>query len=356
MVTPPASGPALLRPNAAHDYIAVVSSSHVLVTGATGFVGRAMLEHLRTSVSGADQTPWIVRAAVRNAGRGAAPLPLGIEVSSIGDIDGMTRWEAALQGIDAVLHLAGVAHQRSSHDLAARFDSVNTQGTHRLATQARDAGVRRFVFVSSVKANGEQTSISAPFQPHVAVADDPALDDYGRSKARAELKLQELAVPGVFDVVIVRPPLVYGHGVRANFAALARAVALGIPLPLGSIRNLRSLVYVENLVDFLATVLTHPNAINRIFLVSDGMDVSTPELVRRMAEALGVPARLLPCPPALLRLAGRVLPAGAGAMDRLIGSLRVDSGAARDALGWTPPFTLDQALRRTFRPAALELP
>lgn len=302
-----------------------------------------MLEQLR-----AVATRWIVRVAIRDAGASVGQPLTGVEVHDVGNIDGTTRWESVLDGVDVVVHLAGLAHQRQSAGLAARFHLVNTEGTLNLARQARDAGIRRFVFVSSIKVNGEQTSIAVPFQPTVAVPDDPALDDYGRSKARAEIGLQTLAVPGIFDVVIVRPPLVYGAGVRANFAALARAVARGVPLPLRSVVNLRSLVYVENLTDFLASTLEHPDACNRIFLVSDGMDVSTPELVRRLAAAIGVSPRLVPCPPALLRFAGRLLPSGSGAVDRLIGSLRVDTRSGCETLGWTPPYTLDQALRRTF--------
>ena len=321
----------------------MVPTSRVLVTGATGFVGRAMLERLQAAPHA-----WQARAAVRN-GREDSVLSLATrDIVAVGGIDGDTGWHPALEGIDAVLHLAGLAHQRDSATLAARFRAVNIDGTLNLARQAKAAGARRFVFVSSIKVNGEQTPIDAPYLPTRADPERPGIDAYAKSKALAELGLQALAEPGVFDVVIVRPPLVYGPGVRANFAALARAVHRGIPLPLGSVRNLRSLVYVQNLADLLAVTLDHPQAPGCVFLVSDGADVSTPELIRRLATAMQVSPRLLPWPPALLRLAGRCMPGARGAVDRLIGSLRADVSANRERLGWTPPYTLDEALLRTF--------
>ena len=308
-----------------------MTATRVLVTGATGFVGRALVRRLL-----ADGRP--VRAAVRP---GATALPREVETAAIGDIGPDTDWRTALAGIDAVVHLAARAHvvHDSSPDAHTLYRAVNTLGTLRLAEAAATAGVRRFVFLSSARVHGER-STGAPFTESSPLA---ATDPYGRSKAEAERGLAALAAAGGLDPVILRPPLVYGPGARGNFARLVRLVARGVPLPFGAVRNHRSLVYLGNLVDAIVRTLDHPAAARETFMVSDREDVSTPELVRRIARALGKPARLIPVPPAVLRLGGRLV-GRADDVARLLDDLVVDSSRIGERLGWRPPFTLDEGL------------
>jgi nucleoside-diphosphate-sugar epimerase len=236
----------------------------------------------------------------------------------------------------------------AAHDPLSEYRRTNVHGTLNLARQAAASGVRRFIFVSSVKVNGESTVLGRSFRPD----DMPALQDpYGISKMEAEQGLRQIAAETGMDVVIIRPPLVYGPGVKANFAALMRAVQRSWPLPLGAVHNQRSLVAVGNLVDFIITCTTHPAAANQTFLISDGQDLSTTELVRGMAHAAGVSARLLPVPVPLLRLAGRAL-GKADAIDRLCGNLQVDISKARTLLGWEPPVSVEEGLRRAMRGGA----
>jgi UDP-glucose 4-epimerase len=227
-------------------------------------------------------------------------------------------------------------------DPLEEFRRVNVQGTLNLARQAAAAGVRRFVFISSIKVNGEATQLGRSF-----TADDaPApLDAYGVSKMEAEQGLRELAAQTGMEVIIIRPPLVYGPGVKANFAAMMRWLQRGVPLPLGAIHNQRSLVALDNLVDLIVTCHTHPAAANQTFLVSDGEDVSTSELLRRMGQALDRPARLLPVPQSWLKLAAAMV-GKSDVAQRLCGSLQVDISKTRQLLSWTPPLSLDQGLKR----------
>lgn len=299
----------------------------VLVTGAAGFVGQALCRTLA-------EAGFRVRGATR---RPAA----GIEAAAVGEIGPDTDWRAALHGVDAVVHLAARVHvmRDTAADPEQAFHAVNAAGTERLARQAAAAGVRRLVYVSSVKVNGERTA-ARPFDAADAAAPQ---DPYGRSKWAAEQALQAVSRESGLETVAVRPPLVYGPGVGGNFLRLMKLVKSGVPLPLASLRNRRSLIYLGNLVDLLALCLRHPEAAGATFLVSDGEDLSTGELVRRLARALGRPPRLLPCPPALLRLAGTL--AGRGdEVARLADSLQVDDGALRRRLGWSPPFTVDQGI------------
>lgn len=299
----------------------------LLVTGATGFVGAAVCARAR---------------AQGIATRGTSRRSADVVVTEMGPD---TEWSSALAGCRAVVHAAARVHvmdDRSADPLAA-FRQTNTAGTLHLARQAAAAGVRRFVFVSSVKVNGEGTAAGHPF----TAADAPAPQDaYGISKMEAEQGLRQIAADTGMEVVIVRPPLVYGPGVKANFAALMRWLQRGIPLPLGAVtENRRSLVALDNLVDLLITCIDHPAAANQTFLVSDGEDLSTTGLLRRMGEAMGSPARLIPVPPALLRLGAAALGKGDVAQ-RLLGSLQVDITHTRQTLGWTPPITVDEGLRR----------
>jgi nucleoside-diphosphate-sugar epimerase len=310
-----------------------MSSVKVAVTGANGFVGRA--------VCAASKTHGM---AVRAICRSSLDVPAGVEGVVISNIDAGTDWQHALTGCHVVVHLAARVHvmQDAATDPLLEFRRVNVQGSLNLARQAAAAGVRRFVFISSVKVNGEATGPGHPFK-----ADDrPApLDAYGISKMEAEQGLRELAAQTGMQVVIIRPPLVYGPGVKANFAAMMRWLGRGLPLPLGAIANQRSLVALDNLVDLIMTCITHPVAANETFLVSDGEDVSTTELLRRMGRAMGCPARLLPVPASLLKLAATLV----GKRDvaqRLCGSLQVDIAKTRQLLGWRPPLTLDQGLKK----------
>ena len=304
----------------------------VLVTGAGGFVGRALCEALAA-------TPRTVRRAVR----AAPPGPEGAVAT--GDVGPDTDWRAALEGVQCVVHLAARTHvlREAAADPLAEYRRVNVDGTLRLAEQARQCGARRLLFMSSVKVNGEATE--RPFTERDAPRPE---DAYGVSKWEAEQALAAFAARSGMEVVVLRPPLVYGPGVKGNFLRLLDAVARGALLPLASIANRRSLIHVGNLVEAVAVAIDAPQAAGKTYLVSDGEDVSTPDLVRALAHALGVRARLLPCPPRLLRLAAAAVGQGAQ-MGRLTGSLQVDGSALRRELGWQPRHTLAQGLAETAR-------
>lgn len=305
----------------------------VLVTGANGFIGRALVHRL------AHDDRLSVRAAVRRP----AQFPPGVEQTP-GDLEPGRNWNDSLEGVTHVVHLAARVHMMrdTAPDPALQYHRVNVDGTMALARSAVAAGVRRFVYLSSLKVNGESGLFTERDRPSPR-------DEYAISKHEAELMLRELAQQGTLEAVIIRPPLVYGQGVGANFAQLIRAVGRGMPLPLGAVRNHRSFVGVDNLVDFIVTCLDHPAAANETFLVSDGDDLSTPELVRRLARAMERPARLIPVPPLLLRLAARA--AGRrDAAERLLASLQADISKARGTLSWSPPVTVDEGLARTVRP------
>lgn len=306
----------------------------VLVTGANGFVGRRAVARLA-----ADGRQ--VRAVVRAL---PAATDRAVDWRSVGDLADVADWQPLLAGVGAVIHLAGRAHKMNEWPAEEYlYRRVNVELTLRLARAAAEAGVRRFVFVSSVKASGEST---AP-EECLSSADQPApVDPYGLSKFEAERGLRELSAATGLEVVIVRPPLVYGPGVGANFLRLMNAVDRGLPLPFGAVENRRSLVFVGNLVDALVVCAEHPQAAGRTYLVSDGEDVSTPELVRAIAGALGRAPRLIGVPPALMRAAGALLGRRAQ-VDRLLGSLAVDSGPIRSELGWMPPYSLRQGLAET---------
>jgi nucleoside-diphosphate-sugar epimerase len=241
------------------------------------------------------------------------------------------------------VHLAARVHvmDDQASDPLAEFRRVNVQGTLRLAQQAAQAGVRRFVYISSIKALGEATLVDQPF-----TEESPAhpSDAYGISKLEAELGLRDLALQTGLEVVIIRPPLVYGPGVKANFAALMRAVQRGVPLPLGAVHNKRSLVSLDNLVDIIVTCLAHPNAANQTFMVSDGLDLSTTALILALAQGAGVNAHLLPAPVWALKAAASLLGKG-DAMQRLCGNLQIDITKALTLLHWTPPVTVFEGLR-----------
>lgn len=316
----------------------MAESPTLLLTGATGFVGHALLEHLRgryplrVLLRDPHGGPW--DALQRAAAQPAADIQL-----LQGDLSGTLP---VLPPVDVVVHCAARVHvmqERDSDPLAA-FRRVNVEGTLALARRAVEAGARRFIFLSSIKVNGEATLPGRPF----TAEDHPApCDPYGLSKHEAEQALLQLGRETGLEIVIVRPVLIYGPGVKANFRRMLDWLERGIPLPLAALDNRRSLLALDNLVDLLERCIQHPAAANRIFLASDGEDLSTPELLRRLGAALGRPARLWPLPPSWLAIAGCVLGRRAE-VERLCGSLQVDSRATREQLNWQPPVTVDAAL------------
>lgn len=307
----------------------------ILLTGASGFVGRAVLQQLHQQCT--------VRAVYRSAASVQEPLAAGVEPCFQLDLSASTNWSAALADIDVVIHCAArvhVMHENVANPWA-EFRKTNVEGTVALAEQAAAAGVGRFVFISSIKVNGEGTS-GRPY-----TADDPPApeDAYGRSKAEAEAALWQIAQRTGMEVTIIRPVLVYGPGAKGNFQTLVRWISQGVPLPLGAARsNRRSLVGVDNLVDLIRVCIAHPRAANQVFLVSDGEDVSTAGLLLAIGHALGRPARLITVPQVLL--SGLLLLLGRQEIARrLFGSLQVDLQKNRELLAWTPPFTLEQGLQ-----------
>ena len=308
---------------------------NILLTGATGFVGQFLCPRLL-------QAGWSVRGTLLASELPSSLVP-GVKPIAIQPIDSDTQWAHALEGIDTVIHLAARVHVMDDPavDPLAAFRLVNVDGTERLAREAARAGVRRFVFISSIKVNGEETP--APY-----TSDSPAKpsDPYGISKWEAEQAMRRIEAETGLEVVIVRPTLAYGPGVKANFFNLMKAVQRGIPLPLASVQNRRSLIYIGNLVDALATCATHPAAAGKTYLVNDGEDVSTAELIRRISHALGRPDRLFPFPPSIMRMASGLLGRSA-AMDRLLDSLAVDTSKIRRELGWKAPYTMEQGLQET---------
>lgn len=305
-----------------------------LVTGANGFVGSALCERLRKDA-----------VSVRGVVRTLESLPDGAEDIAIGGLSSETNWTSALRSVRQVVHLAARVHvtNERSFDPMAEFRRVNVHGTANLARQAAAAGVRRFVFLSSIKVNGEFTTVGQPY----AANDLPAPEEpYGLSKHEAEQMLRQIAAETGLEVVIIRPPLVYGPGVKANFESMMRWLVRGVPLPLAAVTyNRRSLMALDNLVDLIATCLNHPAATNQTFLGSDGEDLSTADLLERIGAALGQPARLFYVPPALLKLGATVLNKP-GIYQRLCGSLQLDIVKTRQLLQWTPPLSVDEGLRR----------
>jgi lipopolysaccharide/colanic/teichoic acid biosynthesis glycosyltransferase/nucleoside-diphosphate-sugar epimerase len=308
----------------------------VLVTGANGFVGRPFLKLLNSTRS---------INAIGSLRRAEKLADTKEPFVVVGDINAQTDWSFALAGVQVVVHTAACVHVMADMavDTLEKFQFVNVQGTLNLARQASSAGVQRFVFVSSIKVNGDSTKPGFRFKAE----DTPVpLDAYGASKMEAEQGLLDIALQTGMEVVIIRPPLVYGPGVKANFATIIRLLKRGVPLPLGAINNQRSLVSLHNLMHLLVTCLTHPAAANQTFLVSDGEDVSTTDLLRRMGQVMSRPARLVPVPVNLLKL-GAVMLGRQDLIQRLCGSLQVDIEKTRRLLDWTPPISLDEGLKLT---------
>ena len=312
-----------------------VPASMILVTGANGFVGRALSRRLANA-------DFSVTAAWRGTGLPPEAATRTVQIPSIGPCD---DFGALLDGCRVVVHLAARVHVMRENPVAAleTYRQINLGGTLNLARQAAAAGVRRYIFLSTAKVLGEEGDIGDR-------GDDLACPEgpYSLTKFEAEQGLRGISEETGLEIVVLRPPLVYGPGVRANFLRLLRAIDHGWPLPLGAVKNRRSMIYVGNLADAIVKCIEHPAASGRTYLVSDGEDLSSPDLVRRLAHELGRPARLLSVPLPLLRAAAQVLGKGRE-LDRLAGSLYFDAQAIYDELGWTPPFALDAALAETVR-------
>lgn len=309
----------------------------IAVTGADGFIGSALCDVLHDA-------GHTVRRAMRSTPRAAAVQP-GIEDWEVGEINAGTDWSGAFSGVECVVHLAGRTHRLRERAMEAlsEYRRINVEGSRRLAEQAAAAGVRRLVFLSSIKVNGERAD--RPFTEDDAPRPE---DAYGVSKWEAEQALASIAGRTSLEVTVLRPPLVYGPGVRGNFLRLLQLLAHEAPLPLASIDNRRSLIYVGNLVATILAAITAPQAAGRTYLVSDGEDASTPELVRNLAHELGVQARLFRCPLPVLEAAAALFGRSRD-LERLAGSLQVDASRIRRELAWRPPYTLAQGLARTAR-------
>ncbi len=309
--------------------------TRILVTGATGFIGKILCRELLDA-------DYEVVATTRDS-LGKDRLD-GVKLLHVPDIGVYENWETSLDGVDVVAHLAGRAHvmKERARDPLAAFRKVNTEGTERLANAAAKSGVKRIVYLSTIKVNGGSTSFS-PFTEE----DPPAPQDaYALSKWEAEQALFGVAENADLEAVVIRPPLVYGEGVKGNFLSLLKICKLSLPLPLGGAANQRSLIYVGNLVDIIIKCLEHPGAAGQVFLARDGEDLSTAELIRRLAGAMERPARLFSVPKPLLGLAGG-LTGKKDMVSRLLDSLSVDDGKIRRKLGWVPPYAMEQGLSRT---------
>jgi nucleoside-diphosphate-sugar epimerase len=315
------------------------NNQSILITGATGFVGSRLAGFLSS------QFPEMeLRLAVRRR-LDELQVPSAVPVGSIevvGDINPYTNWSNALIGVDVLIHLAARVHVMKdvALDPLEEYRNANTLATSHLAEEAAKAGVKRFIYLSSIKVNGEETT---PGQSYSEESTPAPIDPYGVSKWEAELGLEKVCAQTGMEFVIIRPPLVYGPGVKANFQKLMGLVAKGMPLPLGAVDNQRSMLALDNLVSFISEAISHPLAANQRFLLSDGKDVSTTQLLRLLAKGMGKSIWLLPVPAVILRAAAQVIGASAAA-DRLLGSLQIDSSKARKLLHWQPPLSVVEGI------------
>lgn len=311
---------------------------NILLTGGTGFVGGAIKNRL------VREQGHLLTCAVRKPENIDG---VGLQVGIISGLTGDTDWSHVLEGQDIVIHSAARVHvmKDSAADPLLTFREINVDGSIKLARQAAQFGIRRFVYISSIKVNGEATYDGGRF----TAFDKPApIDPYGISKLEAEEGLKIIAAQTGMEVVIIRPVLVYGPGVKANFRSMMKWVSRGVPLPLGALHNMRSLVCLDNLVDLIITCIDHPAAANQTFLVSDGEDLSVSDLLTRLGDALGRPARLVHVPAGLIRVGATVLGQRAAA-ERLCNSLQVDISHTCQTLGWQPPVSVSEALAKTAR-------
>jgi nucleoside-diphosphate-sugar epimerase len=311
-------------------------SKKILVTGATGFLGGGFVKRFSTLPE------TLVLAPIRNLN---GKLPDSVEKTHISNIDQSTEWTQSLAGVSVVVHSAARVHVMHEDPVQSleKFRATNVEGTLNLARQAIQAGVKRFIFISSIKVNGEATVPGSAFS-----ADDlpQPSDPYGISKFEAEQQLIQLASTGAIEVVIIRPVLIYGAGVGANFQQMMRWLVKGFPLPFGAVDNLRSLVSLDNVVDLVTTCIDHPQAANQVFLVSDDEDVSTTQLMQRLITYLGVKTWLVPIPVGVLVSLAGLLGRRATAQ-RLLGSLQVDIKKTKLVLGWRPSVSLEEGLKST---------
>ncbi|MGA9224477.1 MAG: NAD-dependent epimerase/dehydratase family protein [Pseudomonas graminis] len=308
----------------------------ILVTGSSGFLGTALVDHLAHLPD-----THIVAVSRRAMPHSSA----NVTTATVAGLTADTPWQAVLHDVDTVVHAAARVHVM--HDTAADplslYREVNTLGTLNLAAQAAAAGVRRFIFISTIKVNGESTARGQCFRPDDA--SNPS-DPYAISKHEAEQGLLALAKTSAMEVVIIRPVLVYGPGVKANFLQLMRTLRKGVPLPLGSVNNARSLVSLDNLIDLIRVCIDHPAAANQVFLVSDGRDLPTTELAARLKSHIGASGWLIPVPESLIMLGASLL-GRTSAAERVLGSLRVDISKNRERLQWQPPVSVEDGLKKT---------
>ena len=316
-------------------HLKAMKGSRILVTGANGFIGKALCEKL--SADG-----WQVIGAVRKK-HPAGKLPGEAEIVTIDTLGSETDWKEALAGVDTVVHLAArvCVSGKATAEVIKAYRRVNVAGTEHLAQMAATMKVRRFIYMSSIKVNGEGKQI--PYTEH----DGPMPSDpYAISKYEAELLLQMIAARTDLEVVVLRPSLVYGPRVKANFLNLFKMVNMGLPLPFANVKNQRSMIFLGNLIDAIVLCIDHPQAAGKTFLLGDGVDISTPQLIQKVAAALGKPLRLFPFSLPLLRLLAKIF-GKAATVDRLLGSLSVDSSKIRTELNWTPHFTMEEGIRQT---------
>ena len=302
----------------------------IILTGASGFVGR----HIKNTIS----REKLILIGRRNIDEEYAFF--------LSDLDGDSQYGDIMKDVSCIIHCAARAHvmNEGNDNPYCLYHKINVDGTLNLARQAAVNGVKRFIYISSIKVNGESTRVNSPFTERNIPAPE---DAYGISKLAAENSLRELSIETNMEVVIIRPPLVYGPGVKANFAAMLNLASKNLPLPLGAINNKRSMVALDNLVDLIVTCIDHPKAANKTFLVSDDHDVSTTELLEMMARAVGKTPRLLPVPMEWLRLAGKLIGKQA-VIERLCGNLQVDISYTKEILGWQPPISMEEGIKRCF--------
>lgn len=312
---------------------AQVLKQRILITGANGFIGSSLCAHLK-------ENGIHVRACVR---RERECFQDKLEYYKVSDINSSTSWLGAFDGVDVVVHAAARVHvmRELSLNPIEEFREINVSGTICLARQAAENGVKRFIFLSSLGVNGSSTDNVPFFADNFPAPDSP----YAKSKLEAEQQLFQLGQSTGMEIVVVRPPMVYGPNAPGNFGVLVRWISTGLPLPFGRIENRRSFIGVDNLVDLLLTSIRHPSAANQVFLVSDGEDVSTTDLLRRTARAMDKPSRLVPVPAVWLEW-GADMVGKRDVAQKLCGSLQVDITKTRELLGWSPPLTLDQGLKR----------
>lgn len=306
----------------------------IAVTGATGFIGKALCFDLSAR-------NYSVVALIRS--QATCFDSAKFIVSPVGEVNKMTNWVNSLKGVDCVVHCAALTNVVGKLDTLAAYRAINVDGTRQLAEQAVQAGVKRLVYLSSIKVNGEESPSGLSFNISDALKPE---SEYGISKWEAEQALRQIAVQTGIEIVIIRPPLVYGPEVKGSFRSILKLLSYGIPLPLGAVENKRSFVNVENLIDLIVRCIQHPAAANRTFLVSDGEDLSTTNLLIRLSNALNKPANLFPCSTALLQIISRLLGQTASTQ-RLLGNLQVDISETRELLNWNPPVSVDEGFRKT---------